>query len=79
MDTNLGRLQVELYKEVKKNGSARCLRAALWRFADLCHLIRPQKCRQVLNPLIVLFSNYTRYISNKVIIDPDMMTSMCIL
>ena len=45
LETNLGRLQVELYKEIKKNGSSRCLRAALWRFADMCHLIRPQKCR----------------------------------
>ncbi|XP_074640755.1 huntingtin-like [Tubulanus polymorphus] len=45
LDTNLGRLQVELYKEIKKNGPSRSLRAALWRFADMCHLIRPQKCR----------------------------------
>ena len=28
-----------------QNGSARGLRAALSRFGDLCHLIRPQKCR----------------------------------
>lgn len=45
LETNLGRLQVELYKELKKNGASRSLRAALWRFADMCHLIRPQKCR----------------------------------
>ncbi|XP_064630020.1 huntingtin-like [Lineus longissimus] len=45
LETNLGRLQVELYKEIKKNGPSRSLRAALWRFADMCHLIRPQKCR----------------------------------
>ncbi|XP_055860312.1 huntingtin-like [Biomphalaria glabrata] len=45
LETNLGRLQVELYKELKKNGPSRSLRAALWRFADMCHLIRPQKCR----------------------------------
>ncbi|XP_014662838.1 PREDICTED: huntingtin-like [Priapulus caudatus] len=45
LETNLGRLQVELYKEIKKNGVSRSLRAALWRFADLTHLIRPQKCR----------------------------------
>ena len=36
---------MELYKEIKKNGPSRCVRAALWRFADMCHLIRPQKCR----------------------------------
>jgi huntingtin len=45
MESSLGRLQVELYKEIKKNGTTRSLRAALWRFADMCHLIRPQKCR----------------------------------
>ncbi|XP_051784194.1 huntingtin isoform X2 [Erpetoichthys calabaricus] len=45
MDSNLPRLQLELYKEIKKNGAARSLRAALWRFAELCHLVRPQKCR----------------------------------
>ncbi|XP_022080674.1 huntingtin-like isoform X2 [Acanthaster planci] len=45
MDGNLGRVQLELYKEIKKNGPSRCLRAALWRFASLAHLIRPQKCR----------------------------------
>ncbi|ESO95031.1 hypothetical protein LOTGIDRAFT_160793 [Lottia gigantea] len=45
LETNLGRLQVELYKEIKKNGSSRTLRGALWRFADMCHLIRPLKCR----------------------------------
>ncbi|XP_060568114.1 huntingtin-like isoform X3 [Ruditapes philippinarum] len=45
LETNLGRLQVELYKEIKKNGSSRCLRAALSRFSEMAHLIRPQKCR----------------------------------
>ncbi|KAL3864910.1 hypothetical protein ACJMK2_006556 [Sinanodonta woodiana] len=45
LETNLGRLQVELYKEIKKNGAARSLRAALSRFAEMAHLIRPQKCR----------------------------------
>nr|XP_022340193.1 huntingtin-like isoform X2 [Crassostrea virginica] len=45
LETNLGRLQVELYKEIKKNGSSRTLRAALWRFSEMASLIRPQKCR----------------------------------
>lgn len=45
MDTNLGRLQVEFYKELKKNGPSRCVRSALWRFAELAPLIRPQKRR----------------------------------
>ena len=52
LETNLGRLQVELYKEIKKNGSPRCLRAAVWRFAEMAHLIRPQKCRwESTNPI----------------------------
>jgi len=53
MKTNLSRVQVELYKEIKKNGSARCLRAALWRFAELSHLILPQKCRSVSLALVI--------------------------
>ena len=36
-------LQVELYKEVKKNGSSRCVRAALLRFSALAPHIRPAK------------------------------------
>lgn len=30
-----------------QNGAPRSLRAALWRFAELAHLVRPQKCRYV--------------------------------
>ncbi|XP_057306791.1 huntingtin-like isoform X2 [Hydractinia symbiolongicarpus] len=45
LDSNIGRVQVELYKEIKKNGSPRSLRAALQRFGDTCHLIRAHKCR----------------------------------
>ena len=48
MKSGVGRLQVELYKEIKKNGPSRCVRAALWRFAELAHLILPQKCRYAL-------------------------------
>lgn len=36
-------MQIELHKGIKRNGSARTLRAALWRFAQLAHLIRPHK------------------------------------
>ncbi|CAG2062580.1 unnamed protein product [Timema podura] len=39
LDNNVVKIQVELHKEIKKNGSARTLRAALWRFAELCHMI----------------------------------------
>ncbi|GFS71545.1 huntingtin [Trichonephila clavipes] len=45
LDSHLGRLLVELFKEIKKNSSARSLRAALSRFGDICHLMRSQKCR----------------------------------
>ncbi|XP_041041506.1 huntingtin isoform X4 [Carcharodon carcharias] len=51
-DSNLPRLQLELYKEIKKNGPSRSLRAALWRFAELAHLVRPQKCRPYLVNLL---------------------------
>ena len=43
---------MELYKEIKKNGSARCLRAALLKFSSLAHLIRPAKCRAYLTNLL---------------------------
>lgn len=40
---NIGKVQVELHKEIKRNGSARSLRAALVRFSQLAYLIRPHK------------------------------------
>lgn len=60
MDSNLPRLQLELYKEVKKNGASRSLRAALWRFAELAHLIRPQKCRPYLVNLLPCLTRITK-------------------
>ena len=50
--TNVGRIQVELYKEIKKNGSSRSLRSALSKFAAICKQIRPQKCRAYIVNLI---------------------------
>ena len=50
--TNVGRMQVELYKEIKKNGSSRSLRSALTKFAAICDQIRPQKCRAYIVNLI---------------------------
>ncbi|XP_068234412.1 huntingtin-like [Palaemon carinicauda] len=47
-ETQLGKIQVELYKEIKKNGSVRSLRAALTRFASLCHHIRPMVMHSVI-------------------------------
>jgi len=51
-DSSVGRLQVELYKEIKKNGSSRCVRAALSRFSALAQHIRPAKCRPYLVNLL---------------------------
>uniref|UniRef100_A0A8D3BJV3 Huntingtin n=1 Tax=Scophthalmus maximus TaxID=52904 RepID=A0A8D3BJV3_SCOMX len=60
IDSNLPRLQLELYKEIKKNGASRSLRAALWRFAELAHLIRPQKCRPYLVNLLPCLTRITK-------------------
>ncbi|KAB7506574.1 HD-like protein, partial [Armadillidium nasatum] len=48
----MGKIQLELFKEIKKNGSSRSLRGALTRFAVLCHHIRPQKCRAYVQNLL---------------------------
>lgn len=40
---NIIKIAIELHKELKKNGAARSLRAALWRFAQLSYYIRPYK------------------------------------
>ncbi|KAL1789437.1 huntingtin [Sigmodon hispidus] len=42
----------ECLNKVIKNGASRSLRAALWRFAELAHLVRPQKCRPYLVNLL---------------------------
>lgn len=52
MDSNVMKVQVELHKEIKRNGNARSLRAALWRFAYLSHMIRPQKGKPYVNNLV---------------------------
>jgi hypothetical protein len=51
MDSNIMKIHVELHKEIKENGSARSLRAALWRFAELAHMIR-----------FVTFNNLSNYV-----------------
>jgi len=48
--------KVELYKEIKKNGSARCLRIAWIKFADLAPQIRLQKCRPYVINLLPLIT-----------------------
>jgi len=46
LDSHLGRLQVELYKAIKREDtSVRTLKAALSKFADLAHLVKPFKRR----------------------------------
>jgi len=47
-----GRLQVELFKEIKRDGSARRLRSAMAKFACVAGIIRPQKCRAYLTNLL---------------------------
>nr|XP_023020492.1 huntingtin [Leptinotarsa decemlineata] len=42
-DGYVGKIQIELHKEIKKNGAVRPLRAALWLFSALAHNIRPHK------------------------------------
>ncbi|XP_056637539.1 huntingtin [Diorhabda sublineata] len=39
----VGKIQIELHKEIKKNGATRSLRTALWLFSLLAHRIRPHK------------------------------------
>lgn len=59
---NIIKVQLELHKEIKKNGSVRPLRAALWRFAQLCHMIRPHKGKAYVTnllPCIVKISERT--------------------
>ena len=63
-ESNLGKLQVELYKEIKKNGSHRSVRAALTRFSGLAKYIRSAKCRPYLVnllPCLDILSKRTRH------------------
>ena len=39
-DNNVAKIQLEFHKEMKRNGNPRSLRAALWRYAQLSHLIK---------------------------------------
>lgn len=49
-------MQVQLYQEIKKNGPARSLRAAIWRFGQLSHTIWPVKGKAYVSNLIPCFS-----------------------
>ncbi|XP_076231541.1 huntingtin [Calliopsis andreniformis] len=51
-DSNIVKVQIELYNEIKKNGPARTLRAALWRFGLLSHMIRPTRGKAYVSNLI---------------------------
>lgn len=42
-DGHIGKVHIELLKEIKRNGSARSLRGALTRFSQLACYIRPVK------------------------------------
>jgi huntingtin len=47
LDSNLTRFPADLYRFIRKNGPERSLKGALLRFSELCHLIKPHKCRLV--------------------------------
>lgn len=51
-DSNIVKIQIELYNEIKRNGPARILRAALWRFGLLSHMIRPSRGKAYVSNLI---------------------------
>lgn len=52
VDSNIVKVQIELYNEIKRNGPARVLRAALWRFGFLAHMIRPTRGKAYVSNLI---------------------------
>ncbi|KAL0105126.1 hypothetical protein PUN28_016641 [Cardiocondyla obscurior] len=52
VDSNIVKIQIELYNEIKRNGPARVLRAALWRFGLLSHMIRPSRGKAYVANLI---------------------------
>ena len=45
IDTNLIRVQYELYRFLRRDGAERGLKGALVRFAELSHLVKSHKCR----------------------------------
>ncbi|EFN76960.1 Huntingtin [Harpegnathos saltator] len=52
VDSNIVKVQIELYNEIKRNGPARIMRAALWRFGLLSHMIRPSRGKAYVSNLI---------------------------
>ncbi|KRY56064.1 Huntingtin [Trichinella britovi] len=52
---NISRVHSELCKELKRNGSARCIRSAMGKFVEIVELIGIQKRRQFAITLIPLF------------------------
>ncbi|XP_043476526.1 huntingtin [Leptopilina heterotoma] len=56
-DTHILKVQIELYQEIKRNRSARCLRAALWRFGLLSHMIRAARGKAYVTNLIPCIVN----------------------
>ncbi|KAG7190657.1 hypothetical protein KM043_006738 [Ampulex compressa] len=51
-NSNIVKVQIELYNEIKRNGNARTLRAALWRFGILSHMIRPTRGKAYVSNLL---------------------------
>nr|XP_039263514.1 huntingtin-like [Styela clava]XP_039263521.1 huntingtin-like [Styela clava] len=54
-ELHFGKVLIEFYKEIKRNGSSRSLRTALVRFSSLAHRIRPSKCRPYVVSLLPPF------------------------
>uniref|UniRef100_A0A9J7Z6K1 Huntingtin n=1 Tax=Cyprinus carpio carpio TaxID=630221 RepID=A0A9J7Z6K1_CYPCA len=53
-------IKVTLLFLFSQNAASRSLRAALWRFAELAHLVRPQKCRPYLVNLLPCLTRITK-------------------
>lgn len=51
-DSNIIKVQCQLYNMISKNGASRSLRAALWRFGMLSHTIRPMKGKAYVSNLV---------------------------
>ncbi|CAH1404496.1 unnamed protein product [Nezara viridula] len=52
MDGHVGKVNLELHVEIKRNRKARSLRAALVKFAELAHTIRPNKRKVYIQNLV---------------------------
>lgn len=54
-DGSIRKVHIHLYKEIKRNGNARSLKAAIRRFGLLSHMIWPMKGKAYVSNLIPCF------------------------